>query len=123
MKLVGWPADDAATGLAFPFPDLSVNRSKYCAKPEWVLLPNWVNDGVIAFRVMDIPSRLEQSGTTYVFEFRTVHDPEDDNYSHTEVRTYRNGMHDKKIEPPKTIRKKFRQMLAESAHLVHPARH
>ena len=106
-------AVETAAGLS-----LQVTVSLGC----WVLLPSWPEHGVLAFRVQDIPARLEQAGMSYVFEFQPIHDPEEENYSHTEIRTYRDGIHDKKIEPPKTIRKKFRQMLAEKARLLVSAR-
>lgn len=83
-----------------PLPDLSVNREKY-SQPEDVLIGHPDAVAIAAAVVSDIPTAI--SG----HEFRPVHDPEEENYSHTEVRALRDG---KRLErkPPPSVRKAFR---------------
>ena len=85
---------------AFRSPSFSVNRGKY-SEPQDVLIPSYERWGVAGFQVKDVPSRIVSSGGTQ-FEFRIDHIPEEDNYSHSEVRTYKNGRFDPKLKvaPP-----------------------
>lgn len=83
-----------------PLPDLSVNREKY-SEPEDVLIGYPDAIGVAAAVVGDIPAEIEG------YEFRAVHDPEEDNYSHTEIRTFRNEKRVRR-KPPSLVRKAFR---------------
>lgn len=111
---------------AINFPDWSVNRAKY-SQPEDVLFPNFHCCGIASFRVRDIPRELKSGGEKgqeeNVFEFKVVHCPEEDNYSHSEVRTYKNGIHDKsdknfKNKINKTVKKEFRQLLSDRTTLI-----
>lgn len=109
------------------FPDQSVNREKY-SRPTDVLLPDssprskeWIVWGVAVIRVCDIPPASETSaGVSYAFT--AEHDPDDDNYGHTELRVYKNGQREsnkKKIN--ETIKKEYRTNLAlRSAVTVQP---
>src|SRR4029077_13323918 len=100
-------ADGRLLPPAIEFPDFSVNRERY-SLPEDVLLvrPSW---GIVAFAVRDVPAELaDLEGKRY--EFRVEHVPEEENYSHSEVRTYREGQRSGK-EPPKKLRTLFRLML------------
>jgi hypothetical protein len=112
-----WPLNEQKSGIAFQFPDISVNRQKYCEDPCWTLLPNHEPLRVIAFKVGDIPSKLTAEHNSQVFEFRPVHKPEDENYSHSEVTTFVDGERFDG-DPPKALRKKFRQLLAEQCWLA-----
>ena len=73
-------------------PVQSVNRSKY-SKPEWVLLaryPQFLHWGYGSFKVSDIPESItSEFGITHFF--KVEHVPLDDNYSHSEVRAYKNA--------------------------------
>lgn len=79
------------------FPDQSVNRSRY-SKPWDLLVPdrafersqNWLFLGVIKFAVGAVPETIERDGKV-VCEFRVEHDPQENNYAHTELRVYRDG--------------------------------
>ncbi len=74
------------------FPNQSVNRSKY-SEPEWVLYSNYpsvVHWGIASFRVREIPERLESNGGIK-WEFIPKHVPEEENYSHSEIKPLRNG--------------------------------
>ena len=88
------------TPAGVPFPDLSVNRGKY-SEPSDVLIGYPSAVGVATARVEDIPESIDD------FEFRPVHDPEPDNYSHAEIRAFRDGEHVRR-KPPKTVRNRFR---------------
>ncbi len=98
------------------FPDWSVNRSKY-SEPDDVLLPSYSDWGIVEFKVDSVPKKLISPGEV-VFEFKVEHDPVEDNYSHSEVRTYKGGVHNKKIDPNTAVKKQFRQMLSDKTRLI-----
>lgn len=96
------------------FPDMSVNRGKY-SKPEDVLGPR-PEYGVAAFQVRDIPGPIVDEGREYTF--RVEHDPREGNYSHSEVRSFRDGARMKPEEPNRTVRQTFRATLALTAKVI-----
>ncbi|MTJ22697.1 hypothetical protein FJR06_15770 [Dolichospermum sp. UHCC 0352] len=102
------------TGIKFP--DWSVNREKY-SDPEDVLVPNFFDWGIAQFKVSDVPEQIESPGNIK-YDFRVEHDPTEDNYAHSEVRTYKDGNHSKKLEVNKTVKKLFRQMLSEKTVII-----
>jgi hypothetical protein len=72
---------------AIALPDMSVNRSKYGGKPEYLLLGPNAQWGVFEFEVKDIPSpAFDEAGNK--FEFSPFHAPMVANYFHTEIRCY-----------------------------------
>lgn len=93
-------------------PVQSVNRSKY-SKPEWVLLakyPQFLRWGYGSFKVSDIPESItSESGVTH--NFKVEHEPLEDNYSHSEVRSYKNGELVKSKN--NAIRLKYRVILSQ----------
>lgn len=101
-------------------PDCSVNRSKY-SLPMDVLVNKGDDDTeqcVISWLVGDVPTQLpakEPSGLAY--DCRVVHDPLEDNYSHTEIRTYPTGTSEVK-EPSKTQKRFLREKIAEVATIL-----
>lgn len=101
---------------AIKFPDWSVNRAKY-SEPDDVLIPSYQNWAIAAFAVGDVPKSLTSSGNVK-YDFKVEHDPLDDNYSHSEVRTYKDNRHDKKIDVNKLIKKQFRQILSEKTVVI-----
>ncbi len=104
---------------AFRFPDFSVNRGKY-SEPEDVLVSSAGNFGdyaIVVFRVDAIPVRLPSPGRIE-YEFRVYHDPQDENYAHSEVRTLKNGVHSRTLDVNKTVKKTFRQMLSDRAEVL-----
>ncbi|MFB2969202.1 hypothetical protein ACE1CD_09545 [Aerosakkonema sp. BLCC-F183] len=103
------------TGIRFP--DFSVNRSKY-SEPEDVLIPSYGEYGILTFKVKDIPAP-ERTNETTLYEWKAVHEPTEDNYSHSEVQTFKNGMYTKKLDVPKTLKKKFRVILSERMSVIH----
>lgn len=93
-------------------PIQSVNRSKY-SQAEWVLLaryPQFLDWGYGSFKVRDIPESIKSEFNITHF-FKVEHAPLDDNYSHSEVRAYKNG------EPVRrkndAIRLKYRVILSQ----------
>lgn len=72
------------------FPAISCNREKY-SEPEDVLIPRWPDMGIFRFQVKDIPPKPPanlRGATPRDYTFRVDHDPNDANYSHSEVRLY-----------------------------------
>jgi len=74
--------------------DQSGNRSKYCSRPSYILLPNYDNWGYGSISIkdiLDIPEIITaKSGETNSCE--VAHMPLTDNHSHSEIWTYRNGV-------------------------------
>ncbi len=104
------------SGVSIRFPDCSVNRGKH-SEPEDVLIPHWLDFGIATFKVVHVPQSLtSESGTK--FEFKVTHVPEDDNYAHSEIRTFKNGFHDGKVKVSSLVRKEFRQILSERTTVI-----
>ncbi len=101
---------------ALRFPDFSVNRAKY-SQPEDVLVPSYVLWGIAAFKVEDLPSERQSDANTF-YTWNVVHDPNEDNYAHSEVRTYKNGHYGKDLNVSKMIKKEFRQILSDRARIL-----
>lgn len=98
---------------AFEFPDFSVNREKY-SEPKDVILQR-PSHGVAAFEVQDVPEELE--GPEGPYHFTVEHAPEEDNYAHSEVRTYKQGQRHLK-KPPRALRTLFRLQLSARVRLL-----
>lgn len=102
---------------AIRFPNFSVNRSKY-SEPEDVLIPSYQDWGIATFRVRDLPEP-ESTDEKTEYEWRVVHDPLEDNYAHSEIRTFKNGVYSETLKVSTTIKKKFRQILSERIIVTH----
>ncbi|MCY2987035.1 MAG: hypothetical protein NTY19_04105 [Planctomycetota bacterium] len=106
------------------FPDQSVNREKY-SKPADVLLPDgtersrdWILWGVAKVTADDVPASISTEGKV-CYEFSVEHDPEEDNYSPSELRVYKGGKRESnsgKIN--QQVKKKYRTMVALKALVV-----
>lgn len=92
---------------AITFPAFSVNREKYSQANDVLL--GYPTYGVLSFPVRGVPAECA-SPDGRVFRFRVEHVPEEDNYAHSEVRTYSNEERAAK-DPPKTVKKLFRTRL------------
>jgi hypothetical protein len=108
--------DDHPPEASITFPDFSVNREKY-SHPEDVLI-GYPEFGILTFQVRDVPARV--SIDVRVFTFCVEHDPKEDNYAHSEVRTYCDGK--RGVKPPRSVRTEFRLQLGKVAHLQPPVR-
>ena len=78
---------------AVDLPDMSTNRARF-GPPEWALLVDedcrsWA---VVGFMVRDIPPELVHLGVER-YAFSPMHAPTKNNYPHSEVRCFRNGVH------------------------------
>jgi hypothetical protein len=106
------------------FPDQSVNRERF-SRPKDVLLPDgsersksWILCGVASFRVADLPGDMQSPGGVS-FRFTVEHDPNEDNYSHSELRVYKNGQRERdKRRINDTIKKAYRTKLALSTRVI-----
>ncbi len=77
---------------AIELPDMSVKREKY-GPPNWLLLDEAFETwGVASFMVRDIPAELTHLGTIE-YTFGVEHCPTRNNYTHSEVRAYKDGEH------------------------------
>jgi hypothetical protein len=107
-----------------PFPDQSVNRAKY-SRPKWVRLvayPKYMNHGIAEILVGKVPTELA-SDNQVGFVFKTVHDPLEENYSHSEIRCYRDGRHishDERSKIPKIVKLKYRLQIGQSSRVIMP---
>lgn len=102
------------TGIKFP--DWSVNREKY-SEPEDVLFPDFLEWGIAQFKVSDVPDTLTSAGDNK-FDFKVEHAPVEENYSHSEVRSYKNEQHNRKIDVNKLVKKRFRQIISEKIVII-----
>lgn len=111
----------------FPIPNQSVNRKKY-SKQKDVLIPNneektkdWIFWGVARIFVKDIPDGAETEGSVgankVYYNFRVAHDPEDDNFGHSEIRVYKNGDAQKKVKSA-IVKKVYRTNLSFKSRVV-----
>lgn len=106
---------------AIDFPDWSVNRQKY-SEPEDVRIPSGsalcLCCAVAGFTVSDIPSKIDPD---IVFNFIVEHKPEPDNYAHSELVTYKNGVSGKEIKNFKVstkVKKAFRAALSDKTRII-----
>lgn len=109
---------------SIPVLDLSVNRELF-SRPEDILRPNYLDWGVYAFMVEDIPSPIvtnENTKNETIYTFRIEHAPDPDNYSHSEVRTYKNERRARKKISSKAVKMKFRFKLREKIRILQDPR-
>lgn len=100
---------------AISFKGWSVNRGSL-SEPEDVLIPdddavddNYDGWGIAYFEVRDVPLSLETEGSN-VFTFKPVHVPKPENYSHSEIRTFRNGVLDLRAKLTTINKLKLKQL-------------
>lgn len=104
------------------YQDLSVNWSKY-SRP-WDVVFDYPGDGIASISVgevrKDLPTNLVAGAKVHAYF--PVHDPEELNYSHTELAVFKEGkrlVRDAKL--PDTVKKEFRAILSNrSVILVKP---
>jgi hypothetical protein len=76
--------------LAFELPDMSVNRERYSTAEEARRGHDKGRWGVAVFTVADIPPRTTWVQVADKYRLAPRHVPEPGNYSHSEVRVWRN---------------------------------
>lgn len=111
--------NDLVLHAAIRLPVQSVNRQKYCDAPEWVLYPTYFGSGIAAFYRRDVPETLQSPGDV-LYRFAVEHVPEEENYAHSEVRAYKEGMHvfNAKLEVNRQVKTQFRIRLAEAMRII-----
>lgn len=105
---------------AIRVPNQSVNRERY-SEPEWVRLPDpaWAAMSVAAIEVQELPEPWQRN-TDVVFATNVVHDPLEENYSHSEIRIHKNGEYSENLRFSKGTKLKLRARIAERAVLLLP---
>ena len=117
MLYLRYGAEDFLGGQLEPsaihFPRTSVNRGSL-SEPEDVLFDEhgeYNGLGVVGFMVSDVPRRVTQSqGPAYVFFMN--HDPDPDNYSHSEIWSDQEPGTGRYKEPGKSVKLQFRIQIA-----------
>jgi hypothetical protein len=112
MQPNSYPITPATMQKLIVFPDCSVNRSKY-SQPEDVLKPEYFHWGILEFFVQDVPNKLQDGES--ISNFEVVHCPLEDNYAHSEIRSFKGGI---LKEPSKTLKTRFRDEIAKKARVV-----
>jgi hypothetical protein len=102
---------------AIGYKNWSVNREKY-SEPEEVLIRDWLSWGIAFFRVEHLPANMKSTEGANVFDFRAIHAPLDDNYAHTEIVTYKNGLLAMNPDPPLEVKKKYRQIISDRSSII-----
>lgn len=98
-------------------PVFCANRSKY-SLPEHVILFPFQDWGVIAFEIQYIPSGPYNTDEKTSYTFNVVHVPEEENYSHTEVRACKNGEYSARTKVPDSVKHKWRLKLREYIKVI-----
>jgi len=108
---------------AVRFPDQSVNRERYSRCTD-VLIPDgssksqdWILLGVARVHVKDVPRETQSTGKVS-FRFTVEHDPEDNNYGHSELRVYKNEQRETNGKVNATVKKEYRTKLALAARVI-----
>lgn len=106
---------------SIPSPAFSVDRSKYLIGSPGVLIRQHPDKGLARVVVGDIPPSV-QSDQGERYDFGVEHRPEPGHYSHSEVHSYRSGIRlaDIEKEPPRHVRKKFRDLLRRKFKILDP---
>ena len=101
------------------YPDFSVNREKY-GEPEDVVY-GYSGFAIAYFLVKDVPEAETPANSEFTYDFVVVHCPEEkvgeENFAHCEVRSRRNGVFNRELKLPKTVKSRYRQALAERTQL------
>jgi hypothetical protein len=105
------------------FPNTSVNRGKY-SEPEDVLIspvdkpiPGIELMKIAVFSVQDVTFSITLPLPAKSCDFKVEHVPLPDNYSHSEVRAYKDGKFEEKTSFGETVKKEYRARLAKVARI------
>lgn len=106
------------SAIRIRIPGQSFNRSKY-SEPECVLLPSYQGFGIGSLKCGDIPRRGIQVNDSIEYGFAPKHDPLEDNYSHTELHSYKvkNGEVVSRIKSS-SVKLKIRDHLARNMRII-----
>ncbi len=118
--------DDTVDPAHVQCPDLSSNRGKF-SQPYYVLYPRkeYGNHAVFKFVLEEllptVSSPDASGGTPVVYDVRTIHDPEDDNYGHCETGIYRDTQHMRSNKIGHGAKKVFREHMSRILELERPS--
>lgn len=113
-----YPIGSVPSGVSLRRPEFSVNRQRHGGKAEYVLIPSWLDHGIAEFEVRGIPKVLTSSGGVE-YNWVAYHDPLDENYHHSEVRTYKGTTRlQRGSQVNDLVYREFRQRLSESMIVI-----
>jgi len=122
-----FPQLSAVDGRLYPpsikFPAFSVNRDRFSRFDDVLFwqYPKYASWGVCSFLAKDIPTPItteEHSKKTTMYEFCVWHVPEDDNFAHSEVKTYSDDKLRLNDINSKIVKKRFRYCLSEKINIL-----
>jgi len=107
------------------YKNVSVNWSKY-SKP-WDVIFDFPGAGFVRFVVRNLPKELpkdppplpKKAPPLKLHSFKPGHVPEPENYSHSEIWTFKDGKRDERANLSETVKKEFRMILAQKALMLH----
>lgn len=109
--------------------NVSVNWSKY-SKP-WDVIFDHPGCGIARFVVRYLPVELpkelpppprdpkKRQATVNIFSFRPVHDPEEENFAHCEIATFKDAQRVEKPNLSATVKKEFRQIMSDRSLVLY----
>lgn len=119
------------TSPGIDFPDMSVNREKFCNDYNDVCVvlcesdSTWDEYGVAEFQVVNVPAEvlneeLLKNNPDFTWTWLVNHVPSEcgKNYPHSEIRTYRDGVYNKNYSPSNGIKKWFRHALSLVSNVI-----
>lgn len=102
------------------YSNTSVNWSKYSCPCDVIF--DHPDNGIVQYLVQDLPSELPKDppagSTPKLHSFLPVHRPEPQNYAHTEICTYKEGVRVPKPNLPETVKKEFRTIMSDRGVLI-----
>lgn len=113
-----YPVGEAPSGLSVRKPDFSTNREALGGKPIYVLLPEYPDYGIAEFKVVSLPASIPSEGGRE-YSWAPTHVPLEDNYYHSEVRTYKDRIRcEKSSQVNALVYRIFRQRLSEAMRVI-----
>lgn len=112
-------ADGRLIGSRVPYKNTSVNWSKY--SKAWDVIFDYPGFGFAQFIVRRLPKQLPKElpdRNARTFTFFPGHVPLENNFSHSEIWTFRDGQRFPEAELSKTAKKEFRTILSDHSLLL-----
>jgi len=118
LKNGWWPVNPDTLHLLIQIPRLCVARGRYCESPADVLYTGSFDEGIIEWKVGDVPAHVCNDGTEAFLRLVHVLEADIDFYPHSEIQTFRSEDDTVANKPSRTLRAKIRWLLARCARLV-----
>jgi hypothetical protein len=118
-------AHDRVIAARIKYDNPSVNWSKY-SRP-WDVIFDFPGYGIARFVVRYLPRELpknppgmpsKKQSQLKIQTFYPRHEPEQQNYSHCEIRTFQNGVVQSKPRISETVKKEFRQIMSDRSLVI-----